>query len=142
MNNGNNKKWFVFFGALLIFLVLVLAVFISQSRTSLLGRAQLGGGEYSLANSYLFGSPLSAASGGGEKIKISAFLLNGEGRGVEKKRIEIQTSPLLELRNVQPLTDNLGQAIFEVSSAQPGQSVATALVDGNAFPQTVTLTFK
>ncbi|MBM3209449.1 hypothetical protein FJZ40_04125 [Candidatus Shapirobacteria bacterium] len=141
MNNGNNKKWFVFFGALLIFLVLVLAVFISQSRTSLLGRAA-GGGEYSLANSYLFGSPLSAASGGGEKIKISAFLLNGEGRGVEKKRIEIQTSPLLELRNVQPLTDNLGQAIFEVSSAQPGQSVATALVDGNAFPQTVTLTFR
>lgn len=104
--------------------------------------------DYSLSNSYVFGAPLSATADGQTKIRVSAFLLNDEGRGVPDKQIDLNVVPrgnasgTPQVNQVQPKTDKFGKAVFEVSSTSSGQYVATAVVDGMEIPQTVTLTFK
>jgi hypothetical protein len=136
----SNRRFLVIF-SLIILLVLGLSVVALRARTSYLGRASEVE-TYSLVNSYLFGSPLSAAAGGQERIRISAFLLSDKGRGVPNKKIEITSLPPLTTLMVQPTTDNLGQAIFEVSSPTAGQFSISASVQGQSFPQTVTLFFR
>src|SRR4030042_5098122 len=49
--------------------------------------------EYSLANSYIFGSPLVAAADGETKVRINAFLLNSQGIGVADKLISLGAKP-------------------------------------------------
>lgn len=104
--------------------------------------------DYSLSNSYVFGAPLSALADGQTKIRVSAFLLSDEGRGVPDKQINLDVVPkggttgTPQVKQVQPMTDTYGKAVFEVTSTTSGQYVATAAVDGMTIPQTVTLTFK
>ncbi len=103
--------------------------------------------QYSLSNSYVFGAPLSVDADGQTKIRVSAFLLSNEGRGIADKQINLQVVPKSgggapRVEAVQPVTDNFGKAVFEVSSNVSGQYVVTAVVDGMEIPQTVTLTFR
>jgi hypothetical protein len=104
--------------------------------------------KYSLSNSYVFGAPLSAPADGKTRVMVNAFVLNDEGRGVEDVTVELQVVPkegstgTPQVNQVQPVTDNFGKAVFEVSSTSVGQYVATAVVDGMEIPQTVTLTFR
>jgi hypothetical protein len=120
--------------------VLVISLIIANSKTFLLGRA--ANQQYSLANSYVFASPLSAKAVS-EKIRVTVFLLDDRGRGVVGKRIIVSSSPAgLNFADVQPTSDNLGQAVFDVTSANPGQYVLTATVEGQAFPQTITVRFQ
>jgi len=105
--------------------------------------------KYSLSNSYVFGSPLVAAADGQTKIRINAFLLNDQGMGVADKPVSLTTKPKTggvggspQIKDVQPITDKFGKAVFEVVSSYAGQFVTTALVDGLELPQTVTLTFR
>lgn len=131
---------------LLIFAVFVLGMLgvlsvVLRERVTYIGKA--GGGEaYALENSYLFGSPLSASAGGEEKIRIFAFLLNSQGRGVPDKKVEVKSDPFLTIVPVQEVTDKLGQAIFEVTSSTPGRFSVSAAVEGRLFPQSLTLTFR
>ena len=103
---------------------------------------------YSLSNSYVFGAPLSAEADGQTKVRVSAFLLNDEGKGVADKQVDLQVVPKADaagtpqVSQVQPMTDKFGKAVFEVVSSTVGQYVATAVVDGMEIPQTVTLTFR
>jgi hypothetical protein len=103
---------------------------------------------YSLSNSYVFGAPLSAEADGQTKVRVSAFLLNDEGKGVADKQINLQVAPkdnatgTPQIGQVQPMTDKFGKAVFEVVSSTAGQYVATAVVDSMEIPQTVTLTFR
>lgn len=103
---------------------------------------------YSLSNSYVFGAPLSVPADGDTRIMVNAFVLNNEGRGVEDITVDLQVGPkegttgTPQVNQVQPVTDNFGKAVFEVSSTTAGQYVATAVVDGMEIPQTVTLTFR
>jgi len=105
--------------------------------------------KYSLINSYIFGSPLVVPADGQTKVRISVFLLNNQGMGVASKAISLSSSPKstgvggnVQISEIQSMTDNFGKAVFEASSQFVGQFVVTAMVDGAAFPQTVTLTFR
>ena len=42
----------------------------------------------SLENSYLFASPLQAKADGKEKIRLTVFVLSGQGLGVQNQKIE------------------------------------------------------
>jgi len=105
-------------------------------------------GEYSLVNSYIFGSPLLAAANGEEKIRVSVFLLDAKGKGVPDKQIILSVLPKSgstgtpQVAEIQPMTDNFGKAVYEITSSFAGQYAVTASVNGLEFPQTVTLTFK
>lgn len=136
----SNKKIlvFIFFFGLAV-LTLLLAVF--RTKVSFLGKA-VGENTPLLEQSYLLGSPLIARADGEEKIQIFAFVLNDQGRGVAGKSVQISTNPSLNIKPVQPQTDKFGQVIFEATSSQPGQFAVSASVDGQPFPQTMTLTFQ
>ena len=105
-------------------------------------------GQFSLVNSYIFGSPLVAESNGEEKIRVSAFLLDTKGRGVADEQISLNVVPKSgsagqpQINEVQSVTDKFGKVVFEVTSTFAGQFIVSASVGGLEFPQTVTLTFR
>lgn len=130
--------------AVLILVIIILvafgAYFLTQTRTGIFGKAATPE-NYSLDNSYLFASPITAAAGGQEKIKVSAFLLSPEGKGVAGKIINLVSQPPLTIAEIQAQTDEKGQAIFEISASSAGRYIIQASVEGNVFPQSVTVTF-
>ena len=103
---------------------------------------------FSLANSYIFGSPLVAEANGEEKIRVSTFLLDAKGRGVAGEQILINIVPKPgstgqpQVNEVQSISDKYGKAVFEVTSTFTGQFVVNASVGGLELPQTVTLTYR
>jgi len=129
----------------LIFVIILLVAFgayyLVQTKTSFFGRAGGTPENYSLDNSYLFASPITAKAGGSEKIKVSAFLLSGKGKGVTGKKINLISQPALTIAEIQTETDDKGQAIFEISAPAAGRYIIQAVVEGNVFPQSVTVTF-
>lgn len=125
-----------------VFLITLLTVlfFATQARTVFLGRAT--GSNYSLSNSYVFASPLSAKAVA-EKIRVTVFLLDDKGRGVAGKKIDPSSNPVgVNFAAIQGETDKMGQAVFDLTSPTPGQFVIQASVEGRAFPQTVTVRFQ
>jgi hypothetical protein len=112
-----------------------------------LTRAANQSGQFSLANSYIFGSPLVAQGNGEEKIRVSAFLLDAKGRGVSDQQVSLNVVAKAgtgqpQVNVVQEVTDEFGKAVFEVTSVNVGQYVVSASVGGLEFPQTVTLTYR
>jgi len=105
-------------------------------------------GQFSLANSYIFGSPLVAQGNGEEKIRVSAFLLDAKGKGVADQQISLSvvakagTVGQPQVNVIQEVTDEFGKVVFEVTSVNAGQFVVSAAVGGLEFPQTVTLTYR
>ncbi len=129
---------------LIIAIILLLAsgaVFLVRTQTFLRGeasRAQV----YSPANSYIFGSPLTAKANDQEKIKVSIFLLNDQGLGVEGKMIELKADTGVNIEISQPQTDSTGQAIFYLTSSSIGRYQVQAQAEGQSLPQTLTVNFK
>lgn len=104
--------------------------------------------KYSISNSYLFGSPLIATANGEERIRINAFLLDDQGKGVPEKRVEVtirpkdNSGPNASLTETAAVTDKMGKSTWEVFSTTVGQFVLSANIDGVPFPQEVTVTFR
>jgi len=127
---------------ILIFLISLIGMvfLLGKARTVFLGRAS--GSTYSLSNSYVFASPLSAKSVS-EKIRVTVFLLDDKGRGVSGKRIELSSNPSgINFAPIQAETDKLGQAVYDLTSPVAGQFTIQASVEGQTFPQTVTIRFE
>lgn len=105
-------------------------------------------GNFSLANSYVFASPLVAAADGEEKIRVNVFLLDDKGKGVPDKTVSLFLAPkggeggTPQVISIQPQTNDYGQAIFDLTSTFPGQFIVEAQISGLSLPQTVTVTFK
>ena len=126
----------------MILLLIAGAMFLNRQQTIFRGRASPAE-TYSLQNSYIFGSPLTATANGQEKIKISVFLLNQQGLGIEKKQISLRITPVgLDIETNKDITDKTGQAIFYASAKSPGRFQVSAQIDGQTFPQTVTVNFR
>ena len=144
------KKFFK--SAVFVFLGGVLLIFLATwvvPRVLVLLTQAAPSKEYSIANSYLFGSPLLAAPNGEDKIRINAFLLDDNGRGVPNRRVEVTVQSKTgggggnaQLAEVQATTDSLGKSVWELVSTVAGQFIVTATVDGVAFPQQVTVVFR
>lgn len=130
---------------LILIMVLFVSVYVVRQRTNLFSSAREVNytevSSPSLANSYLFASPLSAATNG-EKIRISVFILDGRGMGLAGKLVLLGQNENLKIEAIQPTTDYLGKAIFDISSLSPGLYYLEASVDGQVLPQRVTVAFK
>ncbi len=103
---------------------------------------------FSLSNSYIFGSPLVGQANGQDKVRITVFLLDQNGRGVAEKQVSLSSAAKegvtgnAQISNIQPITDNFGKAVFEVVSSFAGQFAVSATADGLGLPQAVTVTFR
>jgi hypothetical protein len=131
---------------LLILLILLVLVgfsgffFIYQTQY-MVGRASVTLSSFSVENSYVFSTPLRAAANGQEKIRITVFILNSQGLGVLGKKVELTAGSTLIVETVQGLTDNLGKAIFDVSSQVPGDHYIEVMVDGKPLIQKAHINF-
>jgi len=135
--------------AIIVLLILLLSlgagVFYINQRTIFWGRAFTPGagvGEVVLDNSYLFASPLSAQANGKEKIRITVFLLDSQGKGVPGKVVFLGENESLRVDSVQAVSDNLGRVVFDVSSFSPVDYLIEASVDNQVLPQRVKVNFK
>lgn len=137
---------------ILVLLVLIFGIFLSvyllQREVRLRGKAYeedksriYKSGEIDFENSYIFASPLKAKAGGIEKIRITVYLLDGQGRGVSGKLVRMGKNEDVFVQAIQATTDDLGRAIFDVSSQEPGIFVFKAFVDSKEIPQNVQISF-
>lgn len=130
---------------LLMLLALVVMVFFMRERTTLFGRAfgpPIEPGEVVLENSYIFASPLSARADGREKIRVTVFILDAQGRGVYGQPVSLGRSEKLEVDLIQETTDNLGRAIFDLSSVTAADYYIEAKVDNRTLPLNVRVGFR
>lgn len=132
---------------ILLFLLFSLGatVVFVRERTTLFGQAfgpSTSSGEVAIENSYMFTSPLKAQADGKEKIRITVIILDSEGWGVAEKQVFLGQDVRLNINPVQPVTDNLGKAIFDVSSATPGEYFLEARVENKVLPQRVRVSFR
>ena len=137
---------FILLGLFLI-AVVYLVINLSKGNTSFFGRAA-SRGVFSSAGSYVFASSLSAAPGG-EKIRVTAFVLDGEGRGISDKSVSLGCrdeglcqNAKINFTPLQPVSDGFGQVIFEVSSPIAGKFEVEARTEEAPIAQTVTLVFQ
>lgn len=133
---------------LLLILILILyfirspLFFRSSASTSVLdGGSQSASGSLSLDNSYIFASPLRAKTGG-EKIRVTVFILDTRGLGLSGRKVSIGGGDALNVTSIQPTTDGQGRATFDVSSeSTPGVYIIQASVDGLNLVQQATISF-
>ena len=128
---------------LLLFLLfsLVLGLILVQRRVFFLPRAvELG--QISLENSYVFASPLAAKADGKEKIRVTVFILDTEGRGVKGKPVFLGQDERLRITLVRTVTDDLGRAIFDISATTPAEYFIEAKVENRILPQRVRVSFR
>jgi len=132
---------------LFLIIVIYLVANLSQGNTTFFGKASMGG-VFSVTNSYVFGSPLTARVGG-DKIRITIFALDDQRRGVSRKNVVLSCKDVVACQNaglsftdIQPNTDTLGQAIYDLSANAAGKYELQASIDGVVIPQTVTVLFR
>lgn len=148
LRKESRKKWILTSFLLLVVLFLVLglvySVFLVSEETRIKSKAESSSltRQVELANSYLFASPLKARAGSKERIRITVFLLDSKGLGVAGKRVVLGRNPNLEIEEVQAITDDVGKALFDVSSVSPNVYLIEASVDGKVIPQRVNVTFE
>lgn len=130
----------------IFFLLFTLALSVSliSERTSLFGKAESLKtlGKFSPENSYVFTSPLTALANGQEKIRITVFLLDTEGLGVEGKRIYLGQTSALNIQDIQPVTDSYGKAFFDISSLKAGEYYIEVGVERIVLPSRARITFR
>jgi len=126
---------------IIVILALILALYFSKNRVLILSRAYGSGNQVELANSYLFASPLKAKAGSSERVRVSVYVLDSQGKGVFGRNVILGESDSIRVLPVQPTTDLIGRAVFDVAGSVSGYYVLEAKVDGKVIPQRVGLTF-
>jgi len=95
----------------------------------------------SFDNSYLFASPLKAAVSA-ERIRITAYILDGQGVGVLGQEVVLSGSDTsLHIYSISPATDESGRATFDITSDKAGSFQIEASVKGRKLNQKVNVTF-
>lgn len=135
------RKSIPFFLILLLIFLLSLSFFWIYEAKIFVGRASVSRSAFSVENSYVFASPLRAKAGGLEKIRVTVFVLNNQGLGVMGKNIFVGRTEGLNIETIQGLTDQLGKAVFDITSNKPGEYYLEIKVENVLLPQKVRLSF-
>jgi hypothetical protein len=145
-------KYAVYTLIVIVVLLLILILFLYLIRSPLIFRSGAstltttapeitGSSSLSIDNSYIFASPLRAKSGG-EKIRVTVYILDNRGLGMAGKNVTIQTNDSIQVTSIQPITDSQGKATFDIASGtSTGVYTILASVDGQIIKQNVSITF-
>jgi hypothetical protein len=136
---GNNKLLI-----LIIFLLLTLATSVVLVFRTTIFTGQAAGSNTSpvvLENSYLFASPLQAKADAKELIRVTVFLLDGRGLGVPNKTVKLNVNHSVSVQEIQPITDDSGKAIFDLSSPTGNKYEISATSDSRPVPQKIKVVF-
>lgn len=123
--------------------IFLTAFVLNSQRTSFFSSANSGPSDNSVSseNSYVFASPLQAQAQNLEKVRITVFVLNGQGLGIPGLNVSIVSVAGISVTEVQPTTDAYGKAIFDISAVSPGDYIISAQVGSTVLPQSVTVSF-
>ncbi|HCR36217.1 hypothetical protein A2130_03260 [Candidatus Woesebacteria bacterium GWC2_33_12] len=129
------------FVILILILILIISLIFIRNKTSVVPNAKGPNlASVSVSNSYIFASPVRATAGG-DLIRITIFILDERGLGIEGKKIILKGDTNLNITEIQPLTDGVGKAIFDLRSNIMGAYSLEAEVDGLVLPQKVKIIF-
>jgi len=136
----NKSKKLLLLLIIVIFLILSLSsiLYFISFRTSFFGEAAY----VRLENCYLFASPLQARADDSQKIRVTAFILDSEGKGVAGEAVFLNQNEKLSFHPIMPVTDDLGRAIFDVSTSVIGEYTIEAKVGNKSLPQKITVSFR
>lgn len=135
------KKPLLFLSILLFLLLLATSFFWLYEARSYVGRASTFRDTFSIENSYVFISPLKAKADGVEKIRLTIFVLNDQGLGVPGKKASVVQAEGLKIESIQGLTDSLGKAVFDASSAKAGEYYVDVKIEDKKLSQQTQLSF-
>ena len=150
--NNKGPKYAVITLIIVVILILILILFLFMIRSPLIFRSgattlttstaqPVVSSALSLDNSYIFASPLRAKTGG-EKIRVTVFILDTKGLGMQGKSVTVGSGKGLVVTPIQPVTDSQGRATFDVDSGSaPGVFIIQATADGATLTQKATITF-
>lgn len=108
------------------------------------GRASTVTNSFSPENSYVISVPSKAKGDGNQKVRVTVFVLNGQGLGVMGRSVALTTpaNSSMIVASTQSATDALGKAYFDISSGEAGEYYIEVKVDGFALPQKAHLLFE
>lgn len=134
-----NKYLFVI---IFLLIALIASLYLVLRTTVFVKKASTGNqSTIVLENSYLFASPLQAKADGKEKMRLTIFILDGRGLGVQNQTIELSTSSKITINEIQSTTDESGKAVFDLTSHTAGQFNVSALTASGTIPQQVKVVF-
>lgn len=138
----NKLPWFVVTFFILSVIIFILSLLITSGRTSFFGLATTAGSDSNISqeNSYIFASPLQAQAGN-QQIRVTVFILNSGGLGVSGQTVSLINDSGLSINAIQPVTDNYGKVIFDISSQNSGDYKIMAKAGSSTLPQSVIVTF-
>lgn len=97
----------------------------------------------SFEQSLVLGEKILAKADGKDKCKVNVFILDPEGKGVEKKRVELSSlEKTINIEPVQGITNSDGRVGFEINSVSEGQWEVKAAVEGIELAKGVKVTFR
>lgn len=135
------RKSIPFFLIILLVFLLSVSFFWIYEAKIFVGRASVSQTTFSVDNSYVFATPLRAKANGQEKIRVTVFMLNNQGLGVMGKQVVIGQNENLDIETIQGLTDQLGKAVFDISSDRAGEYYLEVKVEEAVLPQKIRLSF-
>jgi hypothetical protein len=146
------RKSIPFFLIILFVFLLSVSFFWIYEAKIFVGRASVSQMTFSVDNSYVFATPLRAKANNQEKIRVTVFVLNNQGLGVMGKQVVVgdvgtnvrtgrDLSLQLNIETIQGLTDQLGKAVFDISSSKAGEYYLEVKVESIVLPQKVRLSF-
>jgi hypothetical protein len=150
--NNKGPRYAVITLIIVVILILILILFLYMIRSPLIFRSGAttitpsttelpATSILSSENSYIFASPLRAKTGG-EKIRVTVFILDTKGLGMQGKSVTVGSGNGLTVTPIQPVTDAQGRATFDVDSAgTPGVFIIQASANGVTLTQKATITF-
>ncbi len=91
-------------------------------------------------NSYIFASPIRAKSSG-DLIRVTVFILDDNGYGIKDRTVSLSIDSNVSITEIQPLTDTVGRAMFDLSSSVNGSFQIEASVDNLTLDQKIRVIF-
>ena len=135
-----NKKYLIII--IFLSLALVVSLYLVLQTTVFVKKASTGNqSAVVLENSYLFASPLQSKADGKEKLRLTIFILDGRGLGVQNQTVNLSVSSKTTVTEIQPITDESGKAVFDLTSTTAGQFNVSALTTSGTIPQQVKVVF-
>lgn len=130
---------------LILFFILLSLVtlggFVVYQSSLFTSRANLTATTFSADNSYVFATPLRAKANGLEKVRVTVFVLNAQGLGVLGRAVTLSNSENVFVDPLQPVTDNVGKAFFDLSTRTSGEYTIEVKVDNVLLPQKLQISF-
>lgn len=140
MPEPNHNKSLIIVGILLICLIFSI-ILIPKTLVIFSKASGSSSNAAALENSYLFASPIQAKADGQEKVRVTVFILDGRGLGISNRTVTLNLPQTLINEHIQPITDESGKAIFDLSSTTQGTFNISATTNNQDIPQKLRIVF-